>query len=105
MTLQGTIVLYFYDEVTYDGSPSYSRLVRNPGERIFDLITRPEVDDFILESKLEEAYKSLFNYRVLHGDGVLYNIFEVGPSVMFNDFEIGGFRETRIWERAFIGLT
>jgi RIO-like serine/threonine protein kinase len=96
--LQGTFIPQFYGEGIYDGSPAFV-LSEIYGERLFDIDfeIRPEADDPILEAKLEEAFKALTKYGVIHKDPEMHNIFEVEDRVMIIDFEQAELG-SRVWE-------
>lgn len=96
--LQGTFIPKFYGEAIYDGSPALV-LSKICGQRLHDIDfdTRPEADDPIFEAKVEEAFKALTEYGVIHGDSELHNIFEVEGRVMIIDFEQAELG-SKIWE-------
>ncbi|KAJ8064765.1 hypothetical protein OCU04_007076 [Sclerotinia nivalis] len=97
--LQGAFIPYFYGEAFYDGSPAFV-LSEIRGERLYDSTARPENDDDfldILEAKLEEAFKGLTKYGVIHGDPTLHNIFEVDDRIMITDLEQAELG-SKIWE-------
>ncbi|APA08601.1 hypothetical protein sscle_04g033710 [Sclerotinia sclerotiorum 1980 UF-70] len=96
--LQGTFIPKFYGEAIYDGSPALV-LSKICGQRLHDIDfdTRPEADDPIFEAKVEEAFKALTEYGVIHGDSELHNIFEVEDRVMIIDFEQAELG-SKIWE-------
>lgn len=96
--IQGIFIPRFYGEAIYDGSPAFV-LSEICGRRLYDIDfdTRPEADDYILEAKLEEAFKALTKYGVIHGDPELHNVFEVEDRVMIIDFEQAELG-SRTWE-------
>jgi predicted Ser/Thr protein kinase len=96
--LQGTVIPIFYGEATYDRSPAFV-LSKIHGQRLFDTDfgSRLEADDPILGGKLEEAFKALTEYGVIHGDPGMHNLFEVEDRVMIVDFEQAKLG-SRVWK-------
>ncbi|KAJ8063408.1 hypothetical protein OCU04_008628 [Sclerotinia nivalis] len=82
---------------TYNGLPTLvlSEII---GRRLFD-ITMKHGEDEEFKRKLEEVYKALTRYGVVHGDTKLDNAIDVGDRVMLIDLEQAEIDETE-WERS-----
>ncbi|EDN92204.1 predicted protein [Sclerotinia sclerotiorum 1980 UF-70] len=95
--LQGRFIPYFYGEAIYDGSPALvlSEII---GRRLYD-ITMKHGEDGEFKRKLEEVYKALTWYGVIHGDTKLDNAIDVGDRVMLIDLEQAEIDETA-WDQS-----
>jgi len=95
--IQGTIIPYFYGEVTYDAFPTLV-LSAIAGSNLFDLARNkfPESKDEALRKSLKDAFEALTSYGVEYSDGKLENILWVDERVMIIDFKQVKFD---VWEK------
>ncbi|QSZ33329.1 hypothetical protein DSL72_002917 [Monilinia vaccinii-corymbosi] len=95
--LQGKFLPYFYGEAIYDDSPALvlSEII---GRRLFELEIPPEEDEE-MERKLDEVYRALTVYHVMHGDPTLYNAMDIGDRIMLLDQEQSEIQEAE-WENS-----
>ncbi|APA11290.1 hypothetical protein sscle_07g060600 [Sclerotinia sclerotiorum 1980 UF-70] len=96
-SLQGRFLPYYYGEATYDGSPALV-LSEVIGQTLAHLTIKPGEDE-VYERKLEEVYKALTVYGVIHGDTKLDNAMDVGDRIVLIDLEQATIDETE-WEKS-----